>query len=291
MNSRRNFIKQSALFVAGAAVLPAYAYSSFAKRPLGIQLYTLRDLIAKDVSGVLSKITAMGYKEVETFDYHPKAGFWGLKAKDFAHLLKENGLKAPSGHYAMDNFMAGKNQDELKWYIDAAKETGGKYITIPWLDERVRKDADGYRRCAEHFNEAGIICKNSGLKLAYHNHDFEFKQFDGKTGLSILIENTEKELVDFELDLYWAVRSGNNPINLLKTYPDRFSMFHVKDMDKTNKDLNTEIGKGAIDFKTILAYAAKTGAKHYFVEQETNYKPNELDSVKTSFDYLQKLKL
>lgn len=283
MNTRREFIKNTSVLAAAALVLPSF---SFAKSPVGLQLYSLRDVIGKDIKGIIEKVSAIGYKEVETYGYNAKDGFFGIDAKSFLKLLNDNGIKSPSGHFGMENYIAGKGSDDLKSYIEAANILGSKYVTVPWLQANVRKNADDYKKITDKLNEAGQLCKASGLKLAYHNHDFEFKKFDNTSGLEIMLNGTDKNLVDFELDLYWVVRSGNDPISLFKKYPKRFTMWHVKDMDKTNKDWNTEVGQGSIDFKSIFAQAKLSGAKHFFVEHETNYKPNQLGSIKTSFEYV-----
>ena len=290
MNTRRDFIKQTSLLAVGAAIIPSFANSMLvAKRAVGLQLYSLRDIIGKDITTIIEKVAAIGYKEVETYGYSAKGGFWGLDAKAFGSLLKNNGLKSPSGHFNMDDFMAGKasGTDQLKSYIEAANILGSQYITVPYLGANVRKTADDYKKIANKLNEAANLCKSSGLKLGYHNHDFEFTKFNGVSGFEIMLKETDKNLVDFELDLYWAVRSGVDPIALFKANPKRFTMWHVKDMDKVNKNSNTEVGNGGVDFKSIFAQAKIAGVKHYFVEHETNYKPNELGSIKTSFDYVQ----
>jgi sugar phosphate isomerase/epimerase len=288
MNSRRTFIKQSGLLVAGVAVIPSFASTPVAKKAIGLQLYSLRDIINNDITGIISKVAAIGYKEVETYGYSKKGGFWGLDAKAFKAVLDQYGMNSPSGHFEMGEYMTGKNTDVLKTYIDAAKVLGSTYVTVPWLDGNVRKTADDYKKIAAKLNEAGTLCKASGLKIAYHNHDFEFKKFGDTTGFDILLKETDKKLVDFELDLYWAVRSAVNPLDLFNAHPKRFTMFHVKDMDKTNKALNAEVGQGSIDFKNILTGAKIAGVKHYFVEHETNYKPDVMGSVKSSFDYVNK---
>lgn len=286
MNSRRTFLKQSGLFAAAVAVAPSFACAPVAKKAIGLQLYSLRDVIKNDIKSIISKVAAIGYKEVETFSYSAKNGFWGLDAKAFKALLDQYGMNSPSGHFEMGEYMSGKNTDVLKQYIDAANILGSTYVTVPWLNDNVRKTADDYKKIAAKLNEAGTLCKASGLKIAYHNHDFEFKKFGDTTGFDILLKETDKKLVDFELDLYWAVRSAVNPLDLFNAHPKRFTMFHVKDMDKTNKALNAEIGQGSIDFKNILTGAKQAGVKHYFVEHETNYKPDVMGSVKTSFDYV-----
>lgn len=279
-------MKQTGLIVAGIAATPSFAFSKLAKPPVGLQLYSLRDIIKNDIKGIIEKVAAIGYKEVETYGYSLKNGFWGLDAKQFAALLKANGITSPSGHFAMDNFMAGNSSDELKSYIEAANLLGSEYVTVPYLGVEIRKSADDYKKVALRLNEAAVLCKASGLKLAYHNHDFEFKKFGDISGYDILLKETDKKLVDFELDLYWAAQSGVNPIDLFKANPNRFTMWHVKDMDKVNKNLNTEIGKGAVDFKSIFKGAKQAGVKHYFVEHEHNYKPDELSSIQESFRYV-----
>ncbi|MBP8067746.1 MAG: sugar phosphate isomerase/epimerase, partial [Pedobacter sp.] len=174
----------------------------------------------------------------------------------------------------------------LKSYIEAANTLGSEYVTVPYLGAGVRKTADDFKKIAQKLNEAASVCKSSGIKLAYHNHDFEFTKFGNTTGYEIMLNETDKNLVDYELDLYWVAKSGIDPIALFKAHPKRFTMWHVKDMDKTNNAVNTEIGQGAVNFKSIFAEAKLSGVKHYFVEHEFNFKPNELGSIKTSFDYV-----
>lgn len=285
MTTRRNFIKQTSILATGAALLPSIANSmSFTKHAIGLQLYSLRDIIGKDITGIIEKVAIIGYKEVETYGYSAKDGFWGLDAKAFAGLLKQNGIKSPSGHFDISGFMTGKRNDDLKSYIEAANILNSEYITVPSLG--IKQTADAYKKVAKKLNEAAALCKSSGLKLAYHNHDFEFTKINETTGYEILLNETDKNLVDFEMDLYWVARSGVDPLALFKAHPKRFTMWHIKDMDKKNKDLNTEVGQGAVNFKSIFSEAKLAGVKHYFIEHETNYMPNELGSMKTSFDYV-----
>ncbi len=286
MNSRRSFIKQSSLLAAAVAVTPSFACTPIKKHAVGLQLYSLRDIIKNDITGIIAKVAAIGYQEVETYGYSVKDGFWGLDAKAFGTLLKNNGMSAPSGHYDMEDFMSGKSSDGLKSYIEAAKIIGSEYITVPYLGAGIRKTADDFKKLALKLNEAANLCKSSGLKLAYHNHDFEFTKFGNQTGYDILLKETDEKLVQFELDLYWAVRSGANPLTLFNEHKHRFPMWHIKDIDKKDKNVNTEVGQGAVDFKSIFTGAQMAGVKHYFVEHEFNYKPDVLGSVKTSFNYV-----
>ena len=137
-------------------------------------------LIALDYAPMAQKVAEIGYKEVETFGYSKKDGFWGLDANAFKYLLRENGISSPSGHFAMDNFIAGKNTDELQSYIEAANILGSKYVTVPYIGSDLRKNANDYKKVAQKLNEAGTLCKASGLKIAYHNHNSEFKKFEKK---------------------------------------------------------------------------------------------------------------
>ncbi len=288
MSTRRNFIKETGILAASLALAPSLtkAFATFQK-PIGIQLYSLRDIIGNDLKGVIEKVAKAGYKEVETYGYAPvKGSFWGLSPKEFKALLDANGLYSPSGHFAFDNYIATNNLDDIKAYVDASSTLGSKYVVAPWLDSKLRKTADDYKKVAERLNVAGELCIKAGLNVGYHNHGFEFDKFGDKTGMDILLSETDPKLVRFELDLYWAAHAGHNPVDLFKKYPGRFKMWHVKDMDKTKKDWNTEIGKGSIDFKSIFAKASLAGVKHIYVEQETNYKPDHIGSIKASIDYI-----
>ncbi|WP_431294249.1 sugar phosphate isomerase/epimerase family protein [Pedobacter sp. P26] len=287
MISRRSFILNSSMAAAAALLAPSFAFAAD-KKAVGLQLYSLRDELPKDVKGTIAKVAKAGFKEVETYGFSIKDQFWGLTPKEFKALLDANGLKAPSGHYGLGTYLADGNTTELKAAIAAAKVLGSEYVTIPWLEGSIRKNADDYKKIAARINEAGKLTKAAGIRLAYHNHNFEFEKQGDTTGYEILLKGTDKKLVDFELDLYWVVRSGNDPIKLFKENPGRFTMWHVKDMDKANPALNAEVGTGSINFKPIFAQAKLSGMKHFFVEHETNYKPNPMGSVAASCAYIKK---
>lgn len=284
MNTRRNFIKQSGLITAGLMMNPSDLLKK--QKNVGIQLYSVRDEIFKDPRGVIKKIAVAGYSEVEMFGLNAENKFYGLTVKEFAQLLKDNKLKSPSGHYAPENFLfENGNGDDVKNFCEVGNTLGNKYIIIPWMKEERRKTIDQYKALAERINKAGEICKKANLQLAYHNHDFEFADMNGQHGYDILLNNTDKELVKMEMDIYWVVRAGYDPIELFKKHPGRFHLWHVKDMDKADRTKNTEVGNGTVDFKTIFANAKLSGVKHYMVEQENNYKPDIFSSIKTSCSY------
>lgn len=285
MNSRRTFIKQAGLAAAGAALLPYYACSPASAKSVGIQLYSLRELLPKDVKGVIKKVAETGYKEVETYGYTAEAGYWGLDAKAFKALLDDNGLKAPSGHFGLDEYIKTGDLEIVKPLIAGAATLNMEYFTCPYLSEELRTSLEDYKKVAARLNEAAKLCKESGLQMAYHNHDFEFVKYGDTTGYDILLAETDKSMIQFEMDLYWVVRSGNDPVALFEKHPGRFVMWHVKDMDKTNNTINTEVGNGKIDFKSIHKHAAQAGLKHLIVEQE-NFSIDPFESIKKSFDYV-----
>ena len=284
MITRRNFIINTSLAAATVLALPSLAFT-MDKKEIGLQLYTLRDELPKDVKSTLEKVAKAGYKTVETYGFSIKDQFWGLSPIELKKILDANNLKAPSGHYNLGSFLYDGNLEEVKAAIEAAQILKNEYLTVPWVDEPFRND---FHKIAARLNEAGKMCAAAGLKLAYHNHDFEFQKHNGITGYEILLKETDQDLVSFELDLYWVVRSGNDPIKLFKENPGRFKLWHVKDMDKVNPALNTEIGSGSIDFKTIFKEVKQSGMKHFFVEQENNYNPNAFEAIKTSCDFILK---
>ncbi|MDN3672272.1 sugar phosphate isomerase/epimerase [Flavobacterium branchiarum] len=287
MISRRNFIINTGMATATVCLIPSFAFA-LNKRAIGLQLYTLRNELPNDVKGTLEKVAQAGYTAVELYGFSIKDQFWGLSSEELKKLLDANGLKAVSGHYSLGTFFYDGNTTELEAAIKAAKVLKSEYITVPWLDESLRRSVDDYKKIASLLNKAGGICKKAGLKLAYHNHDFEFKKYDNITGYEILLKETDRNLVYFEMDLYWVVYSKINQIELFRQNPGRFAMWHVKDMDKSDATLNTEIGSGSIDFKSIFEEAKLSGMKHFFVEQETNYMPNEIASIKTSCEFIVK---
>ena len=275
MINRRTFIQRAGILGTGLLFAPSAAFSWH--KEAGIQLYTLGDL-GKDIKGGMQKVAAAGYQLVETSGYTDAAKFWGLDAKAFRALLADNGLNSPSGLYGID--LKG-NLDDLKHFIEAAATVGQRYLVMPWLFEEWRQNADDYKFLAHKMNEAGELTRKANIQMAYHNHNFEFQDFGGQSGYDILLKETDPRLVKMEMDIYWIVRGGADPIALFKKHPGRFALWHVKDMDKTKRELNTEIGKGSIDFKQIFAHAKLAGLDYAFVEQE-NFKMDPYKSIAES---------
>lgn len=284
-SSRRDFLRQSSLLTAGLFISKEELFKS--QKNIGVQLYTLRNDMGKDPKGTLQKLAQLGFKEVETFGYN-QGKWFGMTPAELKTVLKDNGLSSPSGHtFPGGIFLKDGWEDNWKKAVNDSRELGQKYIVIPWLEEPNRKPIDNYKKIAEGLSKAAVICKEAGSQIAYHNHDFEFITSDGQTGFDILMKETDASLVKLELDIYWAVKAGRDPLQLFAQHPGRFPMWHVKDMDKTDKKFFTEVGNGSIDFKAIFAKAKQSGMKHFFVEQDICPGP-PMESVAKSIDYLKK---
>lgn len=253
---RRRFMKLSSAVV-GASLLPGSLAVAHEKHsPIGVQLYTLRDMMAVSVSATLKLVSAVGFKEVET------AGYFDHSPKEFRKMLDGEGLSAPSAHIRLDLF-----ENSLNKVIDTAKEIGHDYVVIPYLTAEQRGTGiDVYKRLAEKCNIWGEACKKSGLKLAYHNHDFEFEMRDGLLPYDVLLQDVDADLMAMEMDLYWMAKAKQDPLVYFKRHPGRFKLWHVKDMDKEGKFAN--VGTGVIDFASIFAQSKQAGLEHKVVERD-----------------------
>lgn len=288
MIPRRTFLKQTGLVVAATTLIPSHLLAAEQDKALGLQLYSLRDFLKKkDLQNIISKISQVGIKEIETYGYSREALFWGHKAREFKQMLSDYGLNSPSGHYSGGDYLTGdKNISDFNYILDAAKEMDQKYIIIPSIPGSLQESIDGFKRSAEKLTEIGEMCKDQGMKLAYHNHAFEFKDFQGKNGMEIFLTEIDKDLIDFELDIYWVVRAGIDPVSLFKKYPGRFKLWHIKDMMKADENLNTEIGAGSINYKELMAYTQTSGLEHLIIEQE-NFEMDPFKSLSKSYAYIQ----
>lgn len=291
MISRRSFIKSSSLLTAGAFVKPSVF--RFDKSHIGLQLYTVRDAMQQDPTGTLAKVAKIGYNSVEGATYTGSQKFYGMDPKTFAGVLKQNGLIIPSSHYRLgeekNNGQDVKGTMLYEWEkaVDDAAEVGIKNMVCAYLSNPERGNLDHYKKLAEIFNKAAEQCKKRNIQFCYHNHDFEFQAEDGKLPYDILLNETDKDLVKMELDLYWATKAGHQPVDLFKQHPGRFPLWHVKDMDNTPQHAFTEVGNGVIDFKSIFAKANQAGLKYFFVEQD-KCPGSPFDSITKSITYIKK---
>lgn len=289
MTTRRSFIKSSAIYSAGLLVVPSLL--NYDHKYIGLQLYTVRDAMEKDPVSTLAKVSKLGYNSVEGATYTGTEKFYGMEPAEFSRLLKRNGLIMPSSHYRLGDektngeIPKGTIMQDWSKAVDDAATVGIKYMVCAYLSEAERGGTDRYKHIAEQFNKAGETCKKSGIQLCYHNHDFEFKQENGKFMYEVLLENTDKNLVKMEMDLYWVNKAGQDPIALIDKHPGRFPLWHVKDMDKTPERAFTEVGNGSIDFKKIFKSADKAGLKYFFVEQDKT--PGDpFNSISQSISYI-----
>lgn len=281
MITRLAFIKQSAVLTAGLMVKPAALELKTNK--IGLGLYTLRNELSKDVQDTLTKVKNLGYTDVETFGYNGK--YWNLAPADFSKLLKSIGLVSTSGHYyPAESFLDAGWEDKWKKAMDDSASIGQTYIVVPYLGAPART-IENYKKFADSFSKAAAMAKKNKLTFAYHNHNFEFDDISGQNGFDILMKSDPA--VKFEMDIYWVSFAGKDPISIMKAHPGRFPLWHVKDMDKTEKKSFTEVGNGVIDYKKIFDNAKVSGMKHFYVEQDQSAS-TPMQSIEKSINYLKK---
>ena len=257
--------------------------------PVGLQLYTVEDHIKKDLPGTLAKVAEIGYKEVEVGGFN----YYGQKPVELRKKLADHGLKPISTH-----FVAGALRLNLEKSIADAKELGVTYIGLASLPEKDRKTLDAIKRDAEWFNMLGETIDRAGCHFHYHGHNFDFASVEGGAVIyDELIRRTDPKIVNFEIDCFWCVFAGKDPVDYFNRFPDRFPNLHIKDLKPgyhptTGEDFHnnpfTEVGQGVIDWKKIFRAAPKGGMKHYYVEQDQCDR-DSLESAKMSYTYLHDL--
>lgn len=283
--NRRDFLRNSALAAFGLSlpqVQQALANGVEGKKPwrtFGIQLWTVRDVIGKDPKGVLAKLASYGYKQIESFE-GPQGMFWGMKHTEFKKYMDDLGMQMVASHCNhLENF-------ERK--AAEAAEIGVKHLICPW--KGAQKSIEQFKGFCDEFNKAGEICRKAGIRFAYHNHDYSFKELDGQIPQEVMMKGTDKNLVDFELDIYWAVAAGQDPKKWFMDYPGRIRLCHVKDRAKNEKGYESCIlGKGSLDFADIFKTATKYGLETFIVEQEEYTGTTPLDAAKMDAMYLKSL--
>ena len=308
--NRRTFIGSSLAATLSAAAKPAWAAVpvnlGFAQanpeKPthridrIGLQLYTVREAMKSDFDGTIAKVAATGYREVEF------AGYYNHSPNEIRDLLDKDGLVAPSCHVDYTTV-------ENKWpeTIEAAKIVGHSYIICPWIDEKQRTDAGGWKRAADLFNKAGEASQKEGIQFGYHNHSFEFQPAEtlgGTLPYDFLLAETDPKLVVMEMDLCWISVAGKNPIDYFDKYPGRFPLVHVKDWVKDSTQSSgykgamgqsvryngrmADVGQGSIDWKNLFAHDGEAGIKHYFVENDDP--KSAFNDIKISYNYLRDLR-
>lgn len=269
---------------ASLSVLPSMA-ASFKTRPLALQLFTVRDAVAKDLEGTLDRLAALGYTKLEIYGYN--GSFFGKTPKEFSAILKKSGMSVISSHHlsGLVAKMKGTLSDGWDQAVEDLHEIGAKYMACAYLMPNERTP-EIYHSLPELLNKSGEKSKTAGIQFAYHNHDFEFEKLDDTVAYDYLITQTDKNLVKMEMDLYWVSKAGQDPVAYFNKYPGRFPLWHVKDMAAGSGDI-TEVGHGTIDFDRIFAARKTAGLEQWFVEQDTS-KGDIFESIKASHQYLDK---
>ena len=297
MNKRRKFIQVSAVLGMGA-LLP-FQFCSTKKEEttdsmamlgasigtlskFGIQLYSVKEDMAKDPVETIKAMASFGYKQLEGYD-GGKGIFWGMSNTEFKSLVDDLGLEFISSH--------ANTFENLEEQAEKAGAIGVKYLICPWVGPQ--KTMDDYKRLAEAFNKQGEVCKKHGLRFAYHNHGYTFEELEGQIPQDYLMENTDPELVDFEMDTYWVVTAGKDPKAYMQRYPNRFVLGHLKDKSPdfpvSEPNASIELGKGILDFPGIMRTGMDNGMKYFIVEQERFDGISPMEAAEKNAAYLKSL--
>lgn len=289
--NRRTFLETATTVTAATLLTSRFGWAAGDHKieKVGVQLYTVRDLMKDDFDGTIAKVAQIGYKEVEF------AGYFGRTGQQVRAACDKNGLSPVSTHVQYDEL-----DDKFPSVVETSKAIGLKYIICPWIPEELRKSPDIWKQAAEKFNRCGDLSKKGGMQFGYHNHWFEFLPVDGKLPYDELLKECDANLVKMEMDLCWITAAGGDPVKYFNKYPGRFPLVHVKDLKTMPKitaggaqnygdtvDL-TEVGGGVIDWKKIFVHSEKAGIKHYIVEHDHPKEP--FDSITKSYEYLNKLR-
>ncbi len=286
--SRRNFLRDTSII--GTGLLLSGIESCASKLPpyistFGLQLYSLKEDLPKDPTGILKQVASFGYKQIESYNGE-KGIFWGMKNTEFKKFTADIGLEMVSSHCKWD-------AADLETIAAQAGEIGMKYLICPHVG--AQKKIDDYKRFAAQFNKAGETCRKNGLRFAYHNHGYSFKTTEGQMPQEVMMNETDPNLVDFEMDMYWVTDAGADVDAWLKKYKNRFRLCHIKDKLKTidPKDNNNSctLGEGSIDYAKLLKTAGDNGMKYFIVEQERYAGSTPLKSAADNAKYLKDLKL
>jgi len=282
--SRRSFLKASSAVAAATVVGADRLSAATLKFPIGLQLYSVRELLPKDFEGTLAKVRADGYTEVEA------AGYYDKPAAEFRKAMDKAGLRCVSTHHPL-----GVLRPRLDELIEYGHTLGLEYIIC---SSSVRRDPaakgpltlDDWHYVAGEFNRIGEKVKAAGMTFGYHNHTPEFGTEGGVMFYDELLKLTDPKLVVFEMDCGWVAASGHNPVDYLSKTPERFPLLHVKDMahEASGQFHSTVMGRGVVDYKPILR--AATGLKHYFIEQE-EFDLDAIEALKLDAEYMRKLDL
>ena len=294
--TRRSFIGTSAT-LAAATSLPLNLLSP-KEKPIGVQLWSVREDMTEDPDKTLKALARDGFNFVECFSNpkenqgYVKGKVFGKSVMEFKKMLKEYELKMPSGHVGFTSkdydFTKKDISDDWKKSVEDALKLGQRYIICPWMEEVERKTPDDLKKFCEALNGAGTYCQSQSIRFGYHNHWFEFDKVGDDLVYTTLLKNTNPELVAFEMDLCWAVSKNQDPVEWFKNYPGRFELVHLKDLDQDDNKKTVIFGQGKVDFPNILDNLRKGGVRYLIVELE-NYEKSPLEDLKVCYKNAHKL--
>ncbi len=315
---RRNFVQKTAVLTAlGMSPLFTAQSESMGLKKVGVQLFSIPKLLEEDFNKGVKMLSQMGYKEVEMYGPFPfsadsakkrwesiipmvgfsGSGYFDRTPQEIRSIFKDNKIAVTSTHTDLDTL-----ETRMGQLGEAGDAVGFKYVGLPAIPEERRKTLDDYKRIAETFNTIGEEAKKVGLKFAYHNHGYGLQEVNGQVPLKIILEETDPGLVFFEMDLYWTIAGGADPVEYLEAYPKRYHLMHVKDMKEKRRfsgdggspqewvelfPFMTTAGDGIMDLRSITLKAQKAGVKHFYVEQDMVQNPEI--ALKRSIDYLRSL--
>ena len=243
-------------------------------KEIGIQIYSVRDALKEDFEGTVNKVAEIGYDYIEAYGLGTDGQIFGMSPAEYKKVVSDAGMEIHSVH---STFFG---PDDASTVLEAAKTLGVKYVVVPWMNEDLRAD---YAAAAQTLNEAGKAFAGSGIKLAYHNHEFEFEEVDGKYALEVMMENSEPENLMFQVDLYWVKKGGADPVGFVSKHAERVCSYHIKDAVEGSLD-QTTVGTGVVDFAGVFGID-ESKAEFYFVEDEREDDP--LANVAAAYSYLQ----
>ncbi len=288
---RRTFVKLGGAACAASLVPFSCVNPTTTQAKMGLQLYTVRDAMERDVLGTLKALKAMGYTNFESYGYDVTSQtYYGMSPEQFKDMLIELELKTNSGHYGFADHLWSSKEDLLAYTdscIEGASRLGDEFLVWPRVREADR-NPEGFKKLVEQLSIIGERTSTAGMGFAYHNFGYEFARYEEFMPYEYIIQQTDPAHVQLEVDFYWVSRAGVfTPKEIIELAPGRYPLWHIKDMDKVTQDY-TELGNGSIDYTTLMPDPERAGLKHHYIEQGGNFAKDSMSSVAQSAAYFQK---
>lgn len=290
--NRRDFLYKSGVAVASSFFIPSLLHGCTSQtsvtKDVGLQLYTIREALSEDFAGSLKKVAALGYKNLELFNYND-GKYFGNSIKEVKNMVSDLGMKIRSSHVGTGQHnpdYVGTPTNGWEKAVEDAAMLEQEYIVVAYLQKSERTSIDDYKKVVDLLNKAGETAKKAGIKLAYHNHDFEFEPFDGEMPYDMMLAQCDKNLVQFEMDLYWMKYANQDPLTYFEQHSGRFPLWHVKDMSADEDKFFSSVGDGIINWQRLFEKAEASGLKYYFVEQDRTRNNKPFEEIEQSIAYI-----